>query len=343
MKHALLIVCLAALSLPVIADEFQPLTVRITQSAGSTETGYLYRVETRVPDDKRITRMPAIQLADYCKRISTRSSRLPDRSHHRSETFNCPDSLHDSDITLDYGGPNPGLPTLLAVEFDDNFSVSVALAAHQFSWRIPRQLSAGDVATQYAGLGFKHLLTGFDHLLFVACLLFICLGRWRDLLITITAFTVAHSLTLGLNAFGLISLNVRAVEAIIALSIVYLACDIVRHTLTKGAQAPGLSYRYPATVAAAFGLLHGLGFANILNEFGLPYNDRLLALFSFNVGIELGQLVFIAVILGAGWLLLKLIMPLNSRVAQSITTITSSYLIGVVAMYWTVERIANSV
>ncbi len=343
MKLQLLIACLLALPLPAQADEFQPLTVRITQSAGDRDGGFLYTVETRIPNDSRIARMPGINLAAFCQQISEQVSRLPDRSHRRSEAYNCSRSLQGSEVSLDYAGPNPGLATLISVQLGDTHSASVALAAHRSSWQIPAQLSSAGISTQYAGLGFKHLLTGFDHLLFVACLLFICVGRWRDLLITITAFTVAHSLSLGLNAFGLIFLNARAVEAIIALSIVYLACDIVRHTLAKGDEQPSLSYRYPATVAGAFGLLHGLGFANILSEFGLPQNDRLLALFSCNVGIEAGQLVFIGVVMSVGWILLRLLKPLNSSTAQRATAIASSYVIGSVAMYWTVERIAASI
>lgn len=324
------------------ADEFQPLTVRISQSMGSAEQGYIYRVETRVPNDQRIRSTPLARLPATCEQLSERLARLPDQSLRRTESYRCPQSLHGASIALEFGGPNPGISTLISVELEDN-TASTALPAHQYAWTIPDKLSSPEVASQYAGLGFKHLLTGFDHLLFVACLLFICLGRWRKLVVTITAFTIAHSLSLGLNAFGMLALNVRAVEAIIALSIVYLASDIIRHTLKEAGSPDSLSYRHPATVAGAFGLLHGLGFANILNEFGLPQGEKLIALFSFNIGIEIGQLVFIAALLLVASLAKRLIKPLSSTSAFRGTALSSSYLVGTIAMFWTIERIANAV
>ncbi|NND82287.1 MAG: HupE/UreJ family protein [Gammaproteobacteria bacterium] len=328
---------------PLLADEFQPLTVRITQTAGSTDNGYLYSVETRIPNDQRIAVAPRAQIAEFCQSISEQITQLPDRSFRRAEAYRCDQSLQGTTVQLDFGGRNPGLTSLIAVELGPQHRASIALPPLQASWQIPDQPNTTEVATQYAGLGFKHLLTGYDHLLFVGCLLFICLGRWKHLILTITSFTVAHSLSLALNAFGLVYLHVRAVEAIIALSIVYLASDIVRHTLARGNYQPSLSYRYPATVAGGFGLLHGLGFANILNEFGLPQADRLVALFSFNVGIEIGQLVFIGAVIGLGWMLMRAISWLNTPQAQRSTALVTSYLIGSIAMFWTVERIANTI
>ena len=331
-----------------IADEFRPLSVRISQAVQGSEQSTIYTVDTRIPNDKRIRYAPRAVLSSACEVISERIKQLPDGSFQRTQAFNCKRPLHGSTIQLDYGETNPGLSTLISVkigstEQGNRLDVSTALAAHQSQWQIPAQLDAVDIAKQYTSLGFKHLLTGFDHLLFVACLLFICLGRWKHLLITVTAFTVAHSLSLGLNAFGMLTLNVRAVEAIIALSIVYLAYDIVRHTLSvQSITEASLSYRYPATVAGVFGLLHGLGFANILNEFGLPQNDKMIALFSFNIGIELGQLAFIAALLGLAWILSKLFSVLRSPQVLKITTLTASYLVGTIAMYWTIERFVNS-
>ena len=185
-------------AVPALADEFKPLTVRIAFSAGNQQSGFLYTVETRIPNDQRITRPPQAELAEFCEKISEQISRLPDQSYRRSEAYNCSKSLHGSSVKLGYGGTNPGLATLISVELGDGHSASVALAAHQSSWQIPAKLTSGGIAVQYGGLGFKHLLTGFDHLLFVTCLLFICLGRWGQLLITITAFTIAHSLSLPL-------------------------------------------------------------------------------------------------------------------------------------------------
>src|SRR4029077_11906046 len=135
-------------------------------------------------------------------------------------------------------------------------------------------------------------LFGFDHLLFVLALILIVPSR-RMLLATITAFTVAHSITLSLATLGVVHVPGPPVEATIALSIILLACEIVR--LRHG--EPSLTSRWPWAVAFTFGLLHGFGFAGALAELGLPQGDIPLALFSFNVGVEIGQLVFVGAVL----------------------------------------------
>jgi hydrogenase/urease accessory protein HupE len=153
------------------------------------------------------------------------------------------------------------------------------------------------VAGAYVLHGIEHILFGFDHLLFVLALLIITRGPWR-LVKTVTAFTVAHSVTLSLAALGIVHVPSAPVEAVIALSIVFVATEIVHGRQGR----PGLTQRAPWLVAFAFGLLHGFGFAGALSEIGLPQLDIPLALFSFNVGveIEIGQLLFIAAMLAMG-------------------------------------------
>ena len=149
------------------------------------------------------------------------------------------------------------------------------------------------VAGAYVLHGIEHILFGFDHLLFVLALILIVRGR-RMLLWTITAFTIAHSITLSLATLGLVHVPGPPVEAMIALSILLLACEIVR---SQRGQV-SMTAQWPWVVAFSFGLLHGFGFASALTQIGLPQSDIPLALFTFNVGVELGQLIFIAVILG---------------------------------------------
>lgn len=146
--------------------------------------------------------------------------------------------------------------------------------------------SMGEIASAYTVLGIEHILTGFDHLLFVFGLLFL-VGFRRRLLWTITAFTVAHSLTLASAALGLLTLRSPPVEATIALSIVLVAGEALHKRMT-------LARRYPALLAFLFGLVHGLGFAGALQEIGLPHNYLPTALLTFNIGVEIGQIATVS-------------------------------------------------
>ena len=148
------------------------------------------------------------------------------------------------------------------------------------------------VAGAYLMHGIEHILFGYDHLLFVFALILI-VPNLRKLVMTVTAFTLAHSITLALATLGVVHVPGPPVEATIALSILLLACEIVR--ARKG--QPSLTARWPWLVAFSFGLLHGFGFASALSEIGLPRGDIPLALFTFNVGVEIGQLLFIAAVL----------------------------------------------
>ena len=189
----------------------------------------------------------------------------------------------------------------------------------------------GEIAWSYFVLGVEHILIGIDHLLFVLALLLIVQGP-RRIIATVTAFTVAHSITLVAASLGWVSVPGPPVEAIIALSIVFVAAEALQGLRGN----PGLTFRAPWIVAFSFGLLHGLGFAGALAEIGLPQIAIPLALLTFNVGVEVGQLIFVAVVLTtfaiagrlwrrpAGWLL-----P------------TTAYAIGSVAAFWTIERVAG--
>lgn len=186
----------------------------------------------------------------------------------------------------------------------------------------------GAIARAYVLLGIQHILTGFDHLLFVAGLLFL-VGFRRHLIGTITAFTVAHSLTLACSVFGWITLRSPPVEASIALSIVLVATEALRDRET-------LARRVPALVSFLFGLVHGLGFAGALKEIGLPRHHLPIALLTFNVGVELGQL---AVVLAA-FVLMRLPLPHQWYAA---TRRPALYGIGILAAYWSWQRIASVV
>ena len=191
---------------------------------------------------------------------------------------------------------------------------------------------AATVATAYLVHGIEHILLGYDHLLFVLALILI-VPKLRVLVATVTAFTLAHSITLALATLGFVHVPAPPTEAAIALSILLLACEIVRSSSGQ----PSFTARWPWFVAFAFGLLHGFGFASALAEVGLPKGDIPLALFAFNVGVELGQLAFIAAVLIAMRLARRIPVPgAVSRQAKPITT----YAIGSLAAFWFVDRVA---
>ena len=155
---------------------------------------------------------------------------------------------------------------------------------------VPEKETPAQIAWTYLVLGVEHILGGIDHLLFVLALLLLVKNKWL-LLKTITAFTIAHSITLASAVLGFVQVPSAPVEAVIALSILFLASELAhgRHGKER------LTERYPWVVAFTFGLLHGFGFAGALSAVGLPQNEIPLALFQFNVGVEIGQLMFVAV------------------------------------------------
>jgi hydrogenase/urease accessory protein HupE len=192
---------------------------------------------------------------------------------------------------------------------------------------------AFSIAGAFLAHGIEHILFGYDHLLFVLALILIVRSA-RVLIATVTAFTVAHSITLALATLGIVHVAGPPVEAAIALSILLLACEIAR----ASAGQPSLTARWPWVVAFSFGLLHGFGFASALSEIGLPRGDIPLALFTFNLGVEIGQLVFIAAVFLVLALMRRIPVPHSvTRHARPFVT----YAIGTLAAFWFVNRVAG--
>jgi hydrogenase/urease accessory protein HupE len=219
---------------------------------------------------------------------------------------------------------------LVRIEFTDGATWVQRLTAKEPSASIPMRQSGWSVAGVYLKLGVGHILFGIDHLLFVLALLIITRGGWK-LVKTVTAFTVAHSITLAAATLGFVHVPQRPVEAVIALSIVFGAAEIVQGY--RG--GVGVTARAPWVVAFTFGLLHGFGFAGALSEVGLPQGHIPLALLFFNLGVEVGQLLFIAAALGFIALMRRIRVPFP-RWAE----LVPHYAIGSVAMFWVIQRIA---
>ena len=188
-----------------------------------------------------------------------------------------------------------------------------------------------EVVKDFVILGVEHIWFGYDHLLFVLCLLWLIRG-FSKLIKTITAFTIAHSITLAASTLGWLSLPGPPVEAIIALSIIFLAVEIINHQ--RGQEV--YTSKYPWVVALSFGLLHGFGFAGALSEIGLPRQDLVLSLLGFNLGVELGQVVFVIVVI----LVVKMMNQLFHEIPKWISTATI-YGIGSLASFWLIERVVG--
>ena len=223
---------------------------------------------------------------------------------------------------------------LVRFDFADGVGQAHRLTPGSPSFTVPTQPSRLEVVRTYSLLGVEHILLGIDHLLFVLALLILVNGV-RRLTATVTAFTVAHSLTLAGATLGFVHLPGPPIEAIIALSIVFVASEIMHSRQGR----PGLTERYPWVVAFTFGLLHGLGFAGALAEIGLPQRSIPIALLFFNVGVEIGQLVFIASVLAvlglARWIARRIDVPHPTWVRA-----VPPYAIGSVAAFWVMQRVA---
>lgn len=241
----------------------------------------------------------------------------------------CDGGLRDAVIEI-AGLRTQSTDVLVRVEYAAGGSETLRATPDNPVVKVTGPRSLAEVSATYLGLGVKHILLGIDHLLFVAALLMLVAG-WRRLVATVTAFTLAHSVTLAGATLGFLSAPPALIEVLIALSIVFVAAEVIH--LQRG-QTTWTTQR-PWLVAFAFGLLHGFGFAASLREVGLPADAVPAALLFFNVGVEIGQLVFVAIVL--------VLTGILRRVAGIRATWWKSALasaIGILAAFWTFERAA---
>ena len=229
-------------------------------------------------------------------------------------------------------GDATGVTDVIArVERLDGSSQVERLEAGAPQFEVRASAGTTEIAWSYTVLGVEHILSGIDHLLFVFALLLVVSGGKR-IVATVSAFTVAHSITLVAATLGWVSMPSPPVEAIIALSIVFVAAEVIHGLQGK----PGLTARAPWIVAFSFGLLHGFGFAGALAETGLPQTAIPVALLMFNVGVEIGQLVFVVAVFVLAAVCRKV---LTKRPAWAIPA--AAYGVGSVAAFWTIERVAS--
>jgi len=313
-------------AMPANADEIRPALLDIKEQ----NTG-LFAVTWKVPT--RGNRVLAItpQLPDSLELLGSPTVQdMPGALIEQSTYKSNGKSLTGQRIVIE-GLSALQTDVLLLIQLQDGTQHTAILRPGSPEFTIPLQASKLKVAGDYWRMGTIHILEGVDHLLFVLALLLIVPGL-GSLVKAVTAFTVAHSITLALATLGVVYVPSAPTEAIIALSILFLAAEIVHQR--NG--VIGITERYPWVIAFIFGLFHGLGFAGALSEIGVPQHEVPLALFMFNIGVETGQLLFIAVVLS----LIALLKRLPLTAPQGAWRLLP-YSIGGVAAYWTIDRVMS--
>lgn len=307
------------------AHEVRPAYLELKE-VGADTYELLWKVPAR-GEDRRFGLH--LRVPGHCRPASPAKQVFTGGAHVERSRIVCPGGLAGGEIRIE-GLAATLTDALVRIAWADGASQVARLTPDAASMRVAAAPSGATVARTYLALGIEHILLGVDHLLFVLALLLVVKGG-RRLVATVTAFTVAHSITLALASLGLVHVPAAPVEAVIALSIVFVAAEIVH--ARQGRE--GLAARAPWVVAFAFGLLHGFGFAGALAEIGLPQGHIPLALLLFNVGVELGQLLFIATALGAA----AVIGHARVRLPHW-AGLVPPYAIGSVAMLWVIQRIA---
>lgn len=309
----------------VHAHDARPIVINIYQTENLNAT-----VHFRLPDSFDPRFRPAVNLPEVCTKVSETLIQAVQSGYPYQHSYRCSEALSGHTIMIVFPSMNPSLSSLIKFTFSTGEVTTKLLPPGKYAWMVPKEASFSSVAIDYTVLGMKHIWQGVDHLFFILCLLLMAGSLWLTVK-TITGFTIGHSISLALSALGAVQVSVGAVEVLIALSIVYLAAEIIRNNRQS------LAWRYPVAISIGFGLLHGLGFASVLSEIGLPQLYELHALFAFNVGVEVGQVAFIGLFWLAGLFIFQPVArrhPDMSGLGQKFAI----YAIGLVSAVWFLDR-----
>ncbi len=332
-RSLLVIVLLFAWTL-ADAHDSRPNFVEIVETAPD-----VFSVQWKIPATVPYGALPTIGMPESCTTDARLATQQAGGAYQGLVNYSCPGGLSGETVRIEFPIINPSLSSLFQLRLANGEQYVKILKPSESSWTIPDAENRLAVAGQYTLLGIEHIWIGLDHLLFVACLLLIARTP-RKVLITITGFTVAHSITLALSVLDLIRIPTPPVEAAIALSVVFLAWEIVKNDDEQ------LAFRYPVAVSTSFGLLHGLGFAAVLRDIGLPQTQLPTALLFFNVGVEIGQILFllalIVVFLAVRPVLKRMLrVDADRTIHWETVTTPASYVIGGLASYWMIDRIVG--
>jgi hydrogenase/urease accessory protein HupE len=322
----------ALLAQPTRADELRPGYLELRQTASGTYS-LLFKIPAR-GEDMRLAIY--VHLPEGTQDMAPPRGSFSNGTYVERRTIRRDRGLVGQAITIE-GLSATTTDVLVRVERLAGAMQTERLSPTRTEFVVQATPSAGEVAATYLRLGVEHILFGFDHLLFVLALV-ILVREWRRVAVTVTAFTIAHSITLAAATLGFVNVPGPPVEAAIALSIMLVAVEIVNARQGR----PSLTARLPWLVAFSFGLLHGFGFAGALAEVGLPQYAIPVALLFFNMGVEIGQLAFVAAVLSLIWLLRyaasQLLKPALTKRAFEGLDVAAAYGIGAVAAYWLIER-----
>ena len=316
----------------VEAHEVRPAYLQVTEvSDGRFEVLWKQPILPDA-DPALVRRLPLDpRFPQHCREVDRALPDLTASALIERWTLNCGETgLLGAEISVD-GLPRTLTDVLLRLQMLDGESGDHLLRSEAPRVLLSRESGEGTSVPAYLLLGIEHLLFGFDHILFVVGLLFF-VQRPLQLVQVVTAFTVAHSITLALSSLGVMTLSQRPVEAVIALSILFLAVELTR----SGKAEVSAMVRSPWAIAFGFGLLHGFGFAGALAEIGLPESARAMALLLFNVGVEIGQLVVVGVLLG-----LLRVVRISRVPVPAFAARIPVYVMGTVSAYWFVERVLS--
>lgn len=328
----LLVVLIILLAQSAQADELRPGYLELRQTAPDTYN-LLFKVPSR-GDDLRLAIY--VGLPEGTRDVAAPRSTFNGGAYIERRTLRRVGGLNNLTISIE-GLSATATDVLVRIEALGGASQTERLSPTKTSFVVHATPGAAEVAATYFRLGIEHILFGFDHLLFVLALVILVQDR-RRVVVTVTAFTVAHSLTLAAATLGFLKVPGPPVEAIIALSIMLVAVEIVN---TRHGE-PSLTAQWPWLVAFGFGLLHGLGFAGALAEVGVPQHAIPVALLFFNVGVEIGQLAFVTTTLLLLWLLRAATSqrydPTRVKRTFAGLDVAVAYAIGTAATYWLIER-----
>lgn len=316
--------CLAVIAaLPASAHESRPLYIELVE-----ESAEIYVLRWRTPPSVPVFNAPSIIVSEPCAAQGPERRTMGIGGPVVEARYRCEAGIGGASLEIVYPKFNPSVSSLVRLTWADGETRTVLAGPKETRVAIPQPETTTGIARQYLSLGVGHILEGYDHLLFLACLLFIA-GTGRRIVVAVTGFTLAHSLTLALAALGVMRIPVPPVEAAIALSIVFLAVEIARN------RRDTLAWRFPVAVSSSFGLLHGLGFAAVLAEIGLPQTEIVPALLFFNLGVEIGQLLFVGAVILAVFLAPKSLKALAAgRIERPV-----AYVVGSLAAFWMADRI----
>jgi hydrogenase/urease accessory protein HupE len=323
MRQAILVLLLCS-AVPVLAHELRPAYLELHEDKAG-EFRVLWKTPMR--GEMRLALSPAFSARTA--NLTPVTTRHTDNAAVQTWRLRAIEPLRGQSVRI-AGLAGTMTDALVRMEFADGSTWVKRLTAAAPAAEIPARPGGWFVVGEYLKLGVEHILTGIDHLLFVLALLLITHGGWR-LVKTVSAFTVSHSITLTAATLGFVHMPPQPVEAIIALSIVFVAVEIVQEYRAR----VGIAARAPWVVAFIFGLLHGLGFAGGLSEVGLPAGHIPTALLFFSAGVETGHLLFVAAVLS--------LLALGRRVGVAVprwAKFVPPYAIGSVAMFWVIQRIA---